>query len=90
MIKFKSTADLRKNLQSHGTFSTLQLIKSYIDNNKNAKNQVRYFLRICGNILLRVYFNYFCLNDQFNKKYFRLRLTDKVRSERPETDLRPT
>ena len=46
MITFKSIADLQRDLQLYGTFSTLQLIKSYIDNNKNEKkNQVIYFLK---------------------------------------------
>jgi len=39
-ITFQSTADLRRDLQSHGTLSTLQLIKTYMENIKNSKKQV--------------------------------------------------
>ncbi len=45
MINFKGIGSLRKELQSHGTLNTLQLIKFYIENNKNKigdKKQVRY------------------------------------------------
>ena len=42
-IEFHSTADLRRACQSNKTLSTLQLIKSFIENNKTEngnKNQV--------------------------------------------------
>ena len=40
-IKFQSTADLRRACQSNKTLSTLQLIKSFIENNKTENGDKR-------------------------------------------------